>query len=82
MEITEPPQSVGVVPLKEGYSTEAKRKADKIAARKSRNSLEVSPTLEASLNTLNSAWIETSGGDNTISGAATLYFNNKDRKKM
>ncbi len=54
--------------------------ADKIAIRKERNSLEISTGLEASLNSLNSAWIETSGGDNTISMSASLFLKHKYEK--
>ncbi|MFI3282052.1 MAG: DUF3078 domain-containing protein [Rikenellaceae bacterium] len=54
--------------------------SDKAAIRKERNTLEVSAGIEGTLNNLNDAWISTSGGDNTISAAATLFLKHKFQK--
>ncbi len=75
-----PHESFKTFEIKDDYFSEAKFRADKIALRKQRNTLEVSPGLEASLNTLNDAWIETSGGANTISATTTLYLRHKYTK--
>ncbi|MFI3291898.1 MAG: DUF3078 domain-containing protein [Rikenellaceae bacterium] len=53
---------------------------EKAAIRKERNSLEISTGIEGTLNNLNNAWISTSGGDNTISAAATLFLKHKFTK--
>ncbi len=58
-------------------TTFAQSISEREAQRKERNTLEVSAGIEGTLNNLNSAWIETSGGDNTISAAATLFLKHK-----
>ncbi len=48
--------------------------------RKERNTLEISTGLEASLNSLNTAWQETSGGENAISVSTSLFLKHTYKK--
>ncbi len=72
------------VKAKDGVGSEyfslAKYKAERAAIRKERNTFEVSSGLSGSVTSLNSAWLETSGGDNTISTAASLFLKHKYTK--
>lgn len=63
------------------YYSAAKAKADKIALRKSKNTLEISTGLSGTINALNDAWLETSGGDNTIATASSFSLKHKYTKE-
>lgn len=52
------------------YYNEARLRAERAAIRKERNYLEVGGSLQGTLTAYNDAWINTSGGDNTIAAVA------------
>ncbi len=62
------------------YFSAAKAKADKIALRKSRNTLEINTGLSGTINSLNDAWLKASGGDNTIATASSFSLKHKYTK--
>lgn len=64
------------------YYSEARAKADKLALRKERNTLEIISSLQGSLTAYNDPWVATSGGDNTtaILGSFTLNHSYKKDK--
>ncbi len=55
----------------------AQIESEKISIRKERNTFEVSTGLEGSLNSLNDAWIATSGGDNSVTVSTSLFMKHK-----
>ncbi len=52
------------------YYNEARLRAERAAIRKERNYLEVGGSLQGTLTSYNDAWINTSGGDNSIAAVA------------
>lgn len=54
------------------YYSEARYRAERAAIRKERNYLEFGASLQGTLTSYNDAWIETSGGDNSIAVIAAL----------
>ncbi len=56
------------------YYSRNQYRYERAQIRKERNNLEISGGLQGSLTNLNEPWIETSGGDNTVTLLSTLYL--------
>ncbi len=55
---------------------------ERMLVRKERNNLEITGALQGSLTNLNESWIETSGGDNTVTLLASLYLKHTYTKNL
>ncbi len=59
------------------YHSHARARAEYLARRKERNTLSISGGIQGSSTSLNDAWIETSGGDNTIAILGSFDLDHK-----
>ncbi len=74
--------SVDYMSVNDKYFSPARYKAERLAIRKERNTLEISTSLLGSVNSLNEAWLSTSGGDNSISASSTAFLKHKYEKDL
>ncbi len=72
--------SVNYMSVNDKYFSPARYRAERRAIIKERNNLEINTSLLGSLNSLNAAWLETSGGDNSISISSNAFLKHKYEK--
>ncbi len=74
--------SIRLQKLQRNFNSPAMTRHQRDLLRKERNSFEVSGGLQGSLTNLSESWIETSGGDNTVTLLASLYLKHTYTKDL
>ncbi|MFI3303903.1 MAG: DUF3078 domain-containing protein [Rikenellaceae bacterium] len=65
--------SIKMQSVSHSYYSPALHRHQKMLVRQERNQVDITASLQGSMTNLSDSWIETSGGDNTITLTATLY---------